>query len=140
MRCPVFILVALSAALVSQTFAKKDKTPAFSYYMLVLSYAPDFCVQPHVDTDPRECGAGGKIGFVVHGLWPQGETTRGPENCKPAPTPSPASIAAMLKYFPTEKLAEHEWSAHGTCSGLGPDDYFALIRKARDAVQIPDSL
>jgi len=63
---------------------KKPKTPKqqpFAYYMLVLSYAPDFCDQPKGDKDPRECGNGRKVGFVVHGLWPQGETTRGPQNC-----------------------------------------------------------
>jgi len=32
----------------------------------------------------------------------------------------------------------HEWDAHGTCSGLGQQAYFDLVRKARDAVKIPD--
>jgi ribonuclease T2 len=43
----------------------------------------------------------------------------------------------MLKYIPTESLMQHEWAAHGTCSGLSADDYFAAIRKTRDAVSVP---
>jgi ribonuclease T2 len=102
-------------------------SPQFSYYLLVLSYAPDFCDQAQGNKDPLECGAGRHIGFVVHGLWPQGETSRGPENCGPA----------TLKYIPTASLIQHEWAAHGTCSGLSVDDYFAALRKARDSVTLP---
>jgi len=116
---------------------KKSK-PSFAYYMLVLSYAPDFCAQPQGDKDPRECGTGRHVSFVVHGLWPQGETTRGPENCGSSPV-SQSIVALMLPYIPTESLIQHEWKAHGSWSGLGADDYFALARKARDSVSIPDS-
>jgi ribonuclease T2 len=112
----------------------------FSYYMLVLSYAPDFCAQPQGRKDPRECGAGRHIGFVVHGLWPQGETARGPENCGPASPVSNAIIQVTLNYIPTESLIQHEWASHGTCSGLSAADYFAALRKARDSVKLPPAL
>ena len=119
---------------------KNKKQPSFDYYMLVLSYAPDFCAQPAGDKDPRECGDGRQVGFVVHGLWPQGETTRGPENCGSASSIPDSIIQDMLHYFPTEALMQHEWTAHGTCSGLSVDDYFAAVKKARDSVKIPDEL
>lgn len=123
--------------------AKKKKpqttTSRFDYYMLVLSYAPDFCAQPTGDKDPRECGTGRHVGFVVHGLWPQGETSRGPQRCGGSPV-SQAIIQKTLGYIPTESLIQHEWTNHGTCSGLSADDYFAALRKARDAVKIPDEL
>src|SRR5947208_10703802 len=86
----------------------------FSYYLLVLSYAPDFCDQPQGNKDPRECGSGRPIGFVVHGLWPQGETSRGPERCGSASPVSQAIVQVMLKYIPTESLIQHEWPTHGT--------------------------
>ena len=57
------------------------RAQSFSYYMLVLSYAPDFCAEPGGNKDFRECGTGRKVGFIVHGLWPQGDNSRGPENC-----------------------------------------------------------
>jgi ribonuclease T2 len=112
----------------------------FSYYMLVLSYAPDFCAQPQGKKDPRECGSGRHIGFVVHGLWPQGESSRGPERCGPARPVSQSVVQSMLAYIPTRGLIQHEWSNHGTCSGLSAADYFAAIRKARDAVRVPPEL
>ena len=119
--------------------SQKAKTPSFSYYMLVLSYGPDFCSEPGGDKDPAECGAGKKVGFVVHGMWPQGETSRGPENCGGSPV-SAAIIDATLAYIPTASLIQHEWKTHGTCSGLSAADYFAAIRKARDSVKLPDDL
>jgi len=103
--------------------------PQFSHYLLVLSYAPDFCAQPQGKKDPRECGAGRRVGFIVHGLWPQNETSRGPQNCGPASPVSKAIVQTTLKYIPTESLMQHEWDAHGTCSGLSAADYFAALRK-----------
>jgi ribonuclease T2 len=148
MHRTVFRIVALTAllsivAIVLQARGKKPrshKQPSFAYFMLVLSYAPDFCAQPAGDKDPRECGDGRHIGFVVHGLWPQGETTRGPENCGSASPIPQNTIQAMLDYFPTESLIQHEWKTHGTCSGLNAGDYFAAVKKARDSVTIPDEL
>lgn len=112
----------------------------FSYYLLVLSYAPDFCDQPQGQKDPRECGAGRHVGFVVHGLWPQGENTRGPEHCGFVSPVSRSIIQATLPYIPTESLIQHEWATHGSCSGLSAGDYFAALRKARDSVKLPATL
>jgi ribonuclease T2 len=111
----------------------------FSYYMLVLSYAPDFCAEPGGNKDNRECGAGRKLGFIVHGLWPQGENARGPENCGGSPV-SQAIVQATLNYIPIPSLIQHEWTTHGTCSGLSAADFFAVLRKARDSVKVPADL
>jgi ribonuclease T2 len=146
MRAIRFAALVLLSLLVSghaDARSRKKKKPAtqpFAYYLLVLSYAPDFCGQPQGDKDPRECGAGRHVGFVVHGLWPQGETSRGPENCGSAGPVSQQIMQATLPYVPTESLIQHEWKAHGTCSGLGAADYFAALRKARDSVTLPADL
>jgi len=108
--------------------------------MLVLSYAPDFCAEPGGTKDARECGAGRHVGFVVHGLWPQDESSRGPENCGSARPVSQQIVNGTLPYIPTASLIQHEWSAHGTCSGLDSASYFGLVRKARDSVKIPEEL
>ena len=137
------LLASLLIVGIADAKSRRRKVPAsseFSYYMLVLSDAPDFCDQAQGNKDPRECGAGRHIGFVVHGLWPQGETSRGPESCGPASPVSRAIIQATLKYIPTESLIQHEWAVHGSCSGLGAADYFAALRKARDAVTLPADL
>ena len=127
----------------ARSHKKKDTSSrgaAFDYYLLTLSYAPDFCAQPAGDKDPRECGQGRHVGFVVHGLWPQGENTRGPERCGSASPVAQDTVRAMLNYLPTESLIQHEWSTHGVCAGLTAGEYFGLIRRARDSVKIPDDL
>jgi ribonuclease T2 len=132
------VLLLASAA---EAKHKKPKPKAeFDYYLLVLSYGPDFCDENPKKQDVRECGPGRHVGFVVHGLWPQGENSRGPENCGSASPVAQSIIQVTLNYIPTEGLIQHEWAAHGTCSGLSADDYFALLRKARDSVKIPDQL
>ena len=146
LRCRFFIATLLACLLLpapggAKSRRKKASTASqFSYYLLVLSYAPDFCDQPQGNKDPRECGAGRHIGFVVHGLWPQGENSRGPENCSHASPVAQTIVQGTLKYIPTESLIQHEWAAHGTCSGLSAADYFAALRKARDSVALPADL
>ncbi len=141
-RAAAAALVLLTVAGVAQSRRRKPAVDAgdFSYYLLVLSYAPDFCDQPQGNKDFRECGTGRRIGFVVHGLWPQGDLSRGPERCGPVSPVSGAIVQSMLKYFPTESLIQHEWSTHGTCTGLSSADYFAAVRKARDSVVVPSDL
>jgi ribonuclease I len=56
---------------VASTEARSHKhrarsSPSFDYYVLSLSYAPDFCDEPGGHKDPRECGTGRHVGFVVH--------------------------------------------------------------------------
>ena len=133
------ILVSLFAAGALDARSRHRRTggAGFAYYLLSLSYAPDFCAQPAGNKDPRECGAGRHVGFVVHGLWPQGENGRGPERCGTASPVSGDLIRVMLNYIPSESLIQHEWQNHGTCSGLSATDYFAAVRKARDSVTIP---
>jgi ribonuclease T2 len=130
-RCAALLIGLLAAAAVASA---QD----FSYYLLSLSYAPGFCDQPNAHKNARECD--GNNGFVVHGLWPQGDSGRGPEGCGAARPVSGDIVRQMLNYIPTESLIQHEWATHGTCSGLSPADYFALVRKARDAVKIPGDL
>ena len=139
----VILLGCLLLAGMAQARSRKKKPSGstdFAYYMLVLSYAPDFCDQPQGTKTPQECGAGRHVGFVVHGMWPQGETSRGPENCGSASPVSQAIVQATLRYIPTASLIQHEWATHGTCSGLSAQDYFAALRKARDSVNLPPEL
>lgn len=108
-------------------------TGAFDYYLLTLSWAPEFC---HSRPDSPECG--GHFGFIVHGLWPQYGRGGYPENCGQAPGPS--NPANMLDLMPDQHLIEHEWTTHGTCTGLSADNYFSLIRRIRGSVKIPQDL
>jgi ribonuclease T2 len=136
MRVAILIAALLFSGTLSGARKKRATGPqSFDYYVLTLSWAPDFCAQTN-SKNAAECGLGRKIGFVVHGLWPQGETGRGPMNCGGSPV-SQSIVQTMLNYFPTASLIQHEWQTHGTCTGLSAADYFAEVRKARDSVKIP---
>ncbi|MBN9431718.1 MAG: ribonuclease T [Bosea sp.] len=136
MRCglrTLAILFGLLAGLV--TAAAEDRPGDFDFYVLSLSWSPTYCLGEGRD-DRIQCG-GRPYAFVVHGLWPQYE--RGyPSDCAVGDTRVPRrTVDAMLDLMPSPSLIRHEWRKHGTCSGLDQRDYFALVREARAAVNIP---
>ncbi len=102
----------------------------FDYYLLTLSWSPEFC---HSHPDKPECQSGHHA-FVVHGLWPQ-YADGYPEHCSTAP--GLANPAEMTDIMPDNGLVAHEWSTHGTCSGLDAAAYFKLLRQAFASVKIP---
>ncbi len=104
----------------------------FDHYLLNLSWSPEFC---YSNPAKAECGAVQRRGFIVHGLWPQFRGGGGPEYCSQAP--GLAQPAVMLDLMPDLHLIEHEWLAHGICTGLSAGDYFGQIRKAFDSIRIP---
>jgi ribonuclease T2 len=113
--------------------AKQGQPGAFDYYLLTLSWSPEFCYG-HPETP--ECHS--HHGFAVHGLWPQYADGDYPENCSTAPGLSnPAEMADIMS---NAGLVGHEWSAHGTCSGLDAESYFKLLRQAFNSVKIPSRL
>lgn len=109
----------------------------FDFYVLSLSWSAGFCATGGAEKNARQCSGGQRLGFVVHGLWPQYE--RGfPQDCGPAGrSPSRVALDQASGLFPDEGLARYEWRKHGTCSGKSPSDYFADVRRARDAIVIP---
>ena len=105
----------------------------FDYYLLNLSWSPEYC---HSHPTATECAQ--HPAFVLHGLWPQNLNGTYPQNCSNAPGPSdPAKFSDI---YPDPGLLEHEWKTHGTCSGLAPDAFFTLARTAFHSVAIPPKL
>jgi ribonuclease T2 len=122
----------------AQAQSSAADTPGdFDFYVLSLSWSPGFCETPAAANSHWQCDAGANLGFVVDGLWPQ--YSHGfPSNCRPAArSPSRIALESARGLFPSEGLARHEWAKHGTCSGKSPTDYFADVRRARDAITIP---
>jgi ribonuclease T2 len=141
-RLKAVALVLLGLILVATTAtARHRKSPdaepgVFDYYLLSLSWSPAFCLS---EPGAAECNGPRAFGFIVHGLWPQNEKGW-PENCdlhQPVPD---AVVSGISDIMPARKLVYHEWSAHGTCSGLDPTDFFALVRRAYAGITIPVSL
>jgi len=44
----------------------------------------------------------------------------------------------MIDIMPDAGLVAHEWSTHGTCSGLDAESYFKLIRRAFTSLKLPE--
>jgi ribonuclease T2 len=117
--------------------ATSTKTAKFDYYVLALSWAPDYCATSG-SGDVQECAIGKKLGFVLHGLWPQ-YASGYPSTCSTEKLPD-AVQAKYPKLYPNDNLYTHEWEKHGTCSGLSPDAYLTFTKKLKDGVVIPDAL
>jgi ribonuclease T2 len=107
----------------------------FDYYVMALSWSPDYCAVKGTN-DPQQCGGAKKLGFVLHGLWPQYD--RGyPQSCSNEQL-SPDLKRQFPNLYPSTKLYDHEWEKHGTCSGLGAKGYLQLSQQLKDALVIPD--
>src|SRR5580765_4244629 len=111
--------------------ASHGEPGVFDYYLLPLSWSPEFC---HSHADKPECQSG-HHGFVVHGLWPQ-YVDGYPEKCSNAPGLSDPS--QMRDIMTDSGLVAHEWTTHGTCSGLDAQEYFRLLRRAVTSVRVPE--
>lgn len=138
--------------------------PFFNFYVLSMSYQPEFCHQhSNTLTDIQDQdygkhhhhGGGGstvypgcthpletwKHNLTLHGLWPQYNDGTWPATCTLESFDSNVmksfSMDELHEKWPNVKSSseeqnwdeyssfwEHEWSKHGTCSGLDQYTYF----------------
>lgn len=106
----------------------------FDYWVLALSWSPEYCASDQARPDSRQCAQPHE--FIVHGLWPQYE--RGyPEFCD-TQARVPERIADRLApLMPDRGLVFYQWKKHGSCSGLTPEAYFAQLERAGRSIRIP---
>lgn len=126
----IFLGLAGATAFGGQGQAR-NQAGAFDFYLLTLSWTPEFC---HSHQSNAECSE--HHGFMVHGLWPQNNDGTWPQNCQ-TDQPAPTDTSPVADIMPTD-LIPHEWEKHGTCSGLSGNDYLKLIRTVFDSITIPD--
>ncbi|BAY27719.1 ribonuclease T2 [Calothrix sp. NIES-2100] len=128
-------LVITSFAIPNAVSAQnRGTTGQFDFYVLTLSWSPDYCAK-NGDRDPQQCKAGKKLGFVLHGLWPQYQKGY-PANCSTEKLPLKVK-QQFPGLFPSDQLYGHEWEKHGTCSGKTPQQYLALSKQLKNSVAIP---
>jgi len=108
----------------------------FDYYLLSLSWSPTFCL---THGNNEQCSGKG-YGFVLHGLWPQYLKGGWPQNCEPGTLLSAAERTQGAGLYPSRSLVEHEWSKHGTCSGLSATAYMDTADRALGRVKVPAAL
>ncbi|MCX2932397.1 ribonuclease T(2) [Mycobacterium sp. CVI_P3] len=115
----------------SRTEAAGDSSSS----LLVVTWGPSLC---KVDPANPGCRSGhvGSLGpaLIMHGLWPQPPTEQFCGVSKDAQPPGlstlqlPEAVQTNLQSMMSDAsvMAPHEWSAHGTCSGLPPSEYFGI--------------
>jgi ribonuclease T2 len=132
----VYLGAAGSATARHRSHAGTGVPGDFDYYLLSLSWSPAFCLS---SPGAAECNGPRRYGFIVHGLWPQNEQGW-PEHCDVHRAVPDEVVRGIADVMPARGLVYHEWSAHGTCSGLEPAAYFELVRRAFAGVTIPPEL
>ncbi len=119
----------------------------FDEYVFAMSDENDFCSANPNKTECEPRAIGGSFGMALHGLWPDQSTDSKNtyQYCSPVTAKElgqdwcgtnldigagldPSVLQALTNVMPgtLSCLYNHEWYAHGTCSGLSPDDYFAM--------------
>ena len=132
-----WMVVWLALASSAMAAPRSQGTPGeFDFYVLSLSWSPTFCL---THPDNQQCSGKG-YGFVLHGLWPQYAKGGWPASCDPQSRLSAQELAKGALIFPTRTLLKHEWSKHGTCSGLDASRYLDATDAALATVQIPPQL
>jgi ribonuclease T2 len=131
-------LLLLLLALAAPVHADGERAGDFDYYVLSLSWSPNWCALEGDAEDSPQCDPSRDLGWVLHGLWPQHEDSW-PSFCRTAERdPTRRETAAMADIMGTSGLAWYQWKKHGRCAGLPPEDYFALARDAYGRVNLPD--
>lgn len=119
----------------SPAHAEGERAGEFDYYVMALSWSPNWCAIEGRDRGSPQCDEA--FGWVLHGLWPQYETGW-PSYCNTRErNPSRSDTAAQADLFGSSGSAWHQWNKHGRCTGLSSDDYYALSREAYGRVTRP---
>jgi ribonuclease T2 len=126
------------------------------HYVLALNWEPAFC---QFSMDKPECAELHDSDFAathlaIHGLWPDSRESKRVRYCGldqhteqtdqrnrwcelPELPLSSETRAALDSAMPGARscLDRHEWTEHGTCSGLDQEGYFATTLRLAKAVQ-----
>jgi ribonuclease T2 len=145
----VFLLLLICCGCCESAFGKHKKQSAtnsdasagdFDYFLLTLSWAPEFCASIPNGRTSVECAPNQHRGLVVHGLWPQYDNGKWPQDCASTPPVSSSTVNHMMPIMPGKQLIQHEWAKHGTCSGMSVQDYFGAIEKLYNGLEVPPEL
>jgi ribonuclease T2 len=140
MRLLFAALLALALPLVAASLARAEGETAgdFDYYVLALSWSPNWCALEGDARGAEQCEE--DFGWIVHGLWPQYEDGW-PSYCPTAARPpSRGMTGAQADLFGAGGAAWYQWKKHGVCSGLAAQDYYRLAREAWARVNRPEVL
>ena len=132
---PWALIVMLFAA---PALAQDRRAGDFDYYVLALSWSPNWCATTGDARGSDQCNARHDHGWILHGLWPQYH--RGwPAHCPTVERPPTRTMTEeMTDIMGSSGLAWYQWKKHGSCSGLSAPAYYALARDAYESLTRPD--
>lgn len=110
-----------------------DTAGQFKYYVLSLSWSPEFC-RSHPGNNEPQCSQHRQ--FIVHGLWPECGTGN-PQSCTGGGQADAIDKQKIYAFMPSDFLIQHEWEKHGTCSGLARSAYFELTGTLFNKLTLP---
>lgn len=117
--------------------AEGERAGDFDYYVLSLSWSPNWCALEGDAKNSPQCNENKGFGWVLHGLWPQNEQGY-PSYCRSwKRSPSRTATKAMADIMGTSGLAWYQWKKHGNCSGLSSGVYYDLAREAYNLITRP---
>jgi ribonuclease T2 len=123
----------------TQARADGEKSGVFDYYVMALSWSPNWCALEGDARNSPQCHPREVFAWVLHGLWPQYHQGW-PAFCPTTePQPSRRMTDDMADIMGTSGLAWYQWKKHGTCSGLSARDYYDMSRRAYASVRIPQA-
>ena len=132
------VLCLLLTVLAAPALARGEKAGEFDYYLLALSWSPNWCALEGDAREAEQCAR--DLGWSLHGLWPQYEAGW-PSYCPTSErAPSRSMNGAMADIMGSGGLAWHQWRKHGTCTGLSAEAYFRQSRAAYELVTRPEVL
>lgn len=138
MRGVLFTILAAAGLLAGAAQAEGERAGEFDYYVLALSWSPNWCAIEGDAKRSEQCDEQYDYGWTLHGLWPQFH--RGwPSYCRTKESPPRRrQTSEMSDIMGTSGLAWHQWKKHGTCSGLSAQGYFDLSREAYAKITRPE--
>ena len=108
-------------------------------HVLSLSWSPQFC-KAHGDEKKNapQCGGSSRFGFILHGLWPDGEGQKNPQWCKRVAAVSQDVLRANFCATPSTALMQYEWAKHGSCIESDAGRYFRAANLLYTSLKFPD--
>ena len=107
-------------------------------HVLALSWSPQFCKTHEGNDYDSQCKSVTKYGFILHGLWPDGEGRKNPQWCKRVPAVSAEVLRQSYCATPSVSLMQHEWAKHGSCIESDAGRYFRAGTLLFNALKFPD--
>ena len=139
MRVLRFLFALWLPAAAATAGAAEPVAGAFDYYTFAVSSTPGYCSQHPELRKTQKCRV--RKPLTVIGLWPAKAKGPAPELCAgPALTLSPEREQGLREIMPDAGLRKQEWEKRGRCSGLEPEQYFAMVEKEFHDLKFPAHL